>query len=97
MILGRDWEKCSPSVYTLVVEPTDFDGRLDTGYGFWPEQLEEWSCHLLRCGSFRISRFLGGSNEFSFEHVKLAVQVEILSGHLGIHESAVQGRGLGWR
>ena len=77
MILGRDWEKCSPSVYTLVVEPTDFDGRLDTGYGFWPEQLEEWSCHLLCRRMLRLNRFKGESQECLYSDVIF----EILTRH----------------
>lgn len=35
-------------VYILKAETTEFDGELDMGCGLWPEQLEEWSCHLLK-------------------------------------------------
>lgn len=93
MILGKDWETCSHSVDILKAELTEFVGGLDIGYGFW---LEDWSFHLLKWESCRISRFLGGNN-FSLGHVKVAFQVAILSRQLGTHESAVHDRGLGWR
>ena len=39
--------------------------------GFDPEQLGEWSCHLLRYGSLREGNFSGENQKFGFGQEKL--------------------------